>query len=388
MCLSDRLKEDFIVCAIGSFVSPLLIVSLICSVTLLVSGVAKARDYVPTATAIFNLKIDKWLPIRVKTAAKILPWAEIALGVSLLILPGIFQVLAAVITLVLFVFYWVVIARALMSGNDASCNCFGGASTAPISRWTLARNTALVLAAVVTVAGALAFDVPALALFFALDARDWFWLLGAALAVATLWFIHRADASPATAAQTSSAVGSSRVAASATSTPSTANAGSTADVEDSNGATGAVLDDAQELDDYVRLPIPFGALKTRSGSVYNLRELASSQARVLLWVSPTCGPCIDVIEQIPTWHEKLPMLGVHPVVASEEFSDQMNLPAHITVFVDEGYATQASFGNGTPMAIALGVDGLMAGGPVFGSGSVKEFMRDLMFEFDIEENKE
>lgn len=370
--------------------SPLLIFSLICSVTLLVSGVAKTRDYVPTATAIFNLKIDKWLPIRVRTAAKILPWAEIALGAALLVLPGIFQVLAAVVTLVLFVFYWVVIARALMSGNDASCNCFGGASTTPISRWTLARNTALVLAAVVTVAGALAFGVSALALLLILDAHDWFWLLGAALAVATLWFIHRADTVSPASAQLSSAGDAHNANASApvVTTTSAASTEHTNDVEDSNGATGAVLDDAQELDDYVRLPIPFGALKTRSGSVHNLRELASSQARVLLWVSPTCGPCIDVIEQIPTWHEKLPMLGVHPVVASEEFIDQMNLPAHITVFVDEGYATQASFGNGTPMAIALGVDGLMAGGPVFGSGSVKEFMRDLMFEFDIEENKE
>lgn len=370
--------------------SPLLIFSLICSVTLLVSGASKARDYVPTATAIFNLKIDKWLPIRVKTAAKILPWAEIALGLALLVLPGVLQVIAAFITLVLFTFYWVVIARALMSGNATSCNCFGGASTAPVSRWTLARNTALVATAVVTVAGALAFGVSALGWFMALDARDWFWLLGAALAVVTLWFINRADAF-APAASLTTAGGSSVRATASTAAPAQQTAdlsGNAEDLEEFSAPTGAVLDDAQELDDYVRLPIPFGTLKSPSGSLHNLRDLASSQARVLLWVSPTCGPCIDVIEQIPTWHEKLPMLGVHPVVARQEDIAQMNLPDHITTYIDEAYGTQSSFGGGTPMAVALGADGLMAGGPVFGTGSVKEFMRDLMFEFEVDESEE
>ena len=161
---------------------------------------------------------------------------------------------------------------------------------------------------------------PFLGWFMALDARDWFWLLGAALAVVTLWFINRADAF-APAASLTTAGGSSVRATAATAAPAqqtTDLSGNAEDLEEFSAPTGAVLDDAQELDDYVRLPIPFGTLKSPSGSLHNLRDLASSQARVLLWVSPTCGPCIDVIEQIPTWHEKLPMLGVHPVVARQE----------------------------------------------------------------------
>ena len=44
-------------------------------------------------------------------------------------------------------FYTVVIARALATGRTAGCNCFGSESNAPVSRYTLVRNVALLLAA-------------------------------------------------------------------------------------------------------------------------------------------------------------------------------------------------------------------------------------------------
>lgn len=349
-----------------------LIFSLILVVTLAVSGLAKVKDCRSTATAIFNLKIDHWLPVRVRTVAKVLPWAELFLALALFVVPGLVQIFAALCALLLFSIYWVVIARAVMSGNTASCNCFGSGSDAPISRWTLARNTALVLAAIVVLAAALSSGQSPLLLLLGLNLEQWLWLLGAALASATLWFIYRAETVTPLASQSAShtpgVTGSHEAGASRGASPYT---------------NAEVAEEALE-EDYVRLPIPFGQLTEYKGARVNLRQLASSQARVLLWVSPTCGPCADVIARIGQWTDKLSgMVGVHPVVYSEELAEKLEIPQNVTIFVDDNSTAQYNFGGGTPMAVALGADGLMAGGPVFGKGAVIDFMNDLLVEFDL-----
>lgn len=363
----------------------MLIFSLILVVTLTSSGAAKLKDYTSTATAIFNLKIDRWIPIRARTAALILPWAELLLALALLVAPGILQIIAALCALLLFAFYWVIIARAVMSGNDASCNCFGSTSAAPISQWTLARNTALVIAAAVVVAGALAYGRSPASMFFSLTLEQGFWLFGAALAVITVWFIYRSEmiSAPATT----------------TALPSTAtvNAPTSADASAENEGLSSLTGrtpytntkTAEDIveEDYIRLPIPFGQITEISlhGNIpHNLRELASRQARVLIWVSPTCGPCLDVIAKIGQWQEKLgSTIGVHPVISSEASLENLAVPENITVFIDEGGNTQRNFGGGTPTAVALGTDELMAGGPVYGKGAVIDFMNDLLAEFDV-----
>ncbi|QRZ61302.1 MauE/DoxX family redox-associated membrane protein [Rothia sp. ZJ932] len=355
----------------------LLLFSLILVVTLAVSGAAKVKDYTSTATAIFNLKIDKWLPVRVKTAAKILPWAEIALAVVLLFAPGILQVIATFCALLLFAFYWVVIARAVMSGNTASCNCFGTASSAPISRWTLARNTALVLAAVVVVAGAFADGRAPLMMLLDLTLEQWFWLAGAALASATLWFIYRSETIAPVAAPAESVSVASPAAA-------TAHQGRVQEVPASaNPYADSQFAEESVEKDYVRLPIPFGNIAERNGQVHTLRQLAATQARVLIWVSPGCGSCLGIIPEFERWQEKLgSLVGVHPVVRNEEAAQRLEVPESVRILIDNDGNAQANFGDGTPMAIAMGADGLMAGGPVWGKKAVIKFMDDLLAEFD------
>ncbi|GGH62395.1 MauE/DoxX family redox-associated membrane protein [Rothia aerolata] len=343
--------------------TPLVLCSLIIIITLLASGVAKAKDRASTAAAIVNLDLDRWLPF--KAVSRVLPAGEIVLALWLLLAPGWLGVLGGIAAVLLFAAYFGVILRALLAGNTASCNCFGGASTAPISGYTLLRNLALLGAAVGALIGGMATDRSALGQLLALDAAGWLWLLGAALAALALWAMYRSELLAEPAAQ--------QVAGSQQTAPA-----------QTGEEQGEITQSEQAEEDYIRLPIPFAALtRPYRGETVSLRELAAQQARVLIWVSPGCTPCRKVLERVETWQQKLPLLKINPVVSTESQVSQLGLPAEIEVFVDEQSSTERLFGLGTPLAVALGADGLVAGGPVIGSGDVEQFMEDIMTEFGV-----
>lgn len=133
---------------------PLVLCTALIALTLLISGIAKAKDPQSTVTGIENLGLQKIAPAR--AVSLILPWFEIALAAVLLLSPvRLPAVIASGLALVLMIFYTVVIARALATGRTAGCNCFGSGSTAPVSRYTLFRNLSLLVAAAGTHAAAL-----------------------------------------------------------------------------------------------------------------------------------------------------------------------------------------------------------------------------------------
>lgn len=335
--------------------TPLVLCTLTIIITLVASGIAKAKDRASTAAAIVNLKLDRWLPL--KFVSRVLPWGEIALALWLLLVPGWPAILGGIAAVILFAAYWIVIARAVATGNTASCNCFGGASEAPVSRFTLIRNTALLGAAIGALVAAVQTHTSALVMLFNLDGAGWLWILGAVFAAVALWAMYRSELLATLAVEAAHEV--------------------TPQMMQPTPAEGETNED----DEYVRLPIPYGTIETSFGT-QSLHEVAGESARVLFFLSPGCGPCLDVIPRIPEWQKQLPMLRLHPVVSSQEQIAQLHMPEEIEVWVDPGFKTQIAFGRGTPMVIALGIDGLLAGGPVFGSGTVNEFMDDLLYEFD------
>ena len=74
-------------------------------------------------------------------------------------------------------FYTVVIARALATGRTAGCNCFGSESNAPVSRYTLVRNVALLLAAAGAHASALRGGTGVVSTLLGLGNSGWTWVL-------------------------------------------------------------------------------------------------------------------------------------------------------------------------------------------------------------------
>lgn len=330
--------------------TPLLLCTSILVVTLTASGIAKAKDPSSTVEGILNLGLDSVAPLKLTSA--VLPWAELVLAAGLLFAPGPLFPVFAIASCALMVFYLVVIARALATGRTEGCNCFGKKSAAPVSRYTLIRNIALTIAGILTVVASFVGGKAVVYELVGLNGSGWLWAVGAALIALTLWAIQRGESLAEPAPDIPEVV-----------LPSA----------------------ADESEDYVRVPIPYASIYTTDGRVTTLRDMSRVQARVLFFASPTCGSCTPILKTIPRWQKLLPQLGLHPVFSSEEKIRQAHklekLDEGVEALVDPKHAAMHNFGRGTPMAVILGSDGMLAGGPVAGTSDVKQLMDDLLVEF-------
>lgn len=135
---------------------------LVLALTLLVSGVAKARQPHTTVAALVALRLHSFVPVR--WVARLLPWVELTLAGVLLLASGTFALVGAAATLALMLAFWLVVARALALGATEPCQCFGGLSSAPLSWRTLVRNTFLVACAATALYGAVTYQGGVLAL--------------------------------------------------------------------------------------------------------------------------------------------------------------------------------------------------------------------------------
>ena len=330
--------------------TPLLLCTSILVVTLTASGIAKAKDPSSTVEGILNLGLDSVAPLKLTPA--VLPWAELVLAAGLLFAPGPLFPVFAIASCALMVFYLVVIARALATGRTEGCNCFGKKSAAPVSRYTLIRNIALTVAGILTVVASFVGGKALVYELVGLNGSGWLWAVGAGLIALTLWAIQRGESLAEPAPDIPEVV-----------LPSA----------------------ADESEDYVRVPIPYASIYTTDGRVTTLRDMSRVQARVLFFASPTCGSCTPILKTIPRWQKLLPQLGLHPVFSSEEKIRQAHklekLDEGVEALVDPKHAAMHNFGRGTPMAVILGSDGMLAGGPVAGTSDVKQLMDDLLVEF-------
>lgn len=104
------------------------------------AGVGKVMDPVGFAQDIFNYRLlPGWL---VNPVSVVLPWVEIAAGLSLLtgvLLPG-----GALVVTGLLAVFASALAISLARGLDISCGCFGSSASAQgITWWYLLRDLAL-----------------------------------------------------------------------------------------------------------------------------------------------------------------------------------------------------------------------------------------------------
>lgn len=310
------------------------LVALTLAAVLATSGAAKLRDRVATRDAFDALRVPGVVPKDAAAAA--LPWVELALAALLLVTPAPLLAPVAVAVLVLMLSYTALIARALGFDEPVTCSCFGSIGRHDVDRTTLARNLLLTaLAAALTWLALSGGSVTAAAAD--LDAGGWWALLAAAAAAA--------------------------VAVLVAGTPST---------------SGATPDG--ELLDYERQAIPYGVLALPDGRTSSLVELASLQARLLVVLSPGCGPCVRTAERLDDWAERLGpavgVLAVYPDVASAAAAGQH--ASEISTSEPDLNLRRVFSISSTPSAVLLGADGYLAGGPVAGEDAVAEFVEDVL----------
>lgn len=321
---------------------PLLLPPLVLAVLLAVSGVAKLLAPADTRSAFHQLRLPRWLADG--PAPGLLPWGELVLAALLLVLPRPASFVVAGAALVLVVLYLVVILRALRFPYPVTCGCFGRLGLGEVTTRTAWRNLVLVVVAVLTVVSAGAERSVVVRLLDA-SAVTWAWLglllLGAGLVLLTFGAAATSPSSPA---------------------PQPA---APADAED-------------ELLDYERRPIPFGLLEDAHGARLPLTTLAREQAHLLVFVSPGCGSCAAVMPQVREWDEALGPVVVRAVVAvpvADAVAVQPTLEG--VTWHDPEAQVLMTFGAGTPSAVLLGTDGLLAGGPALGRDAIEELVRDV-----------
>ncbi|HEX5968030.1 MAG TPA: MauE/DoxX family redox-associated membrane protein [Intrasporangium sp.] len=322
----------------AALVSPLLL-----SVVLAVSGVAKLRAPRSSAAAFDALDVPR--PFSGSVVRLGHPWLEIAVAVALLTLPGPWQLAAAVAVLVLLVAYLWLIIRALMSTDPVDCACFGAIGSDRVTRWTVLRNAWLVLLAVIGVPVAMS-DTSVLGRLVQLGSEAW-WLAAVAAGVVTTGLVmarpgrtehHAEDATP-------------------TST------------------------DGQ--DEYLRRPTPHVPVSLADGTTMSVRALAEKRPQLLVHVSELCGSCSATVAAVPGWREVLPEVDVRLLLRSgADSSPWASVHEPQTIHDPAGYAAVTLEMPRTPSAVLLGVDGLLAGGPVTGPDAIRAFVEDITSELE------
>lgn len=311
------------------------------AVVLLTGGTAKIRSG-GSAAELDSLGVPKFL--QQGWLVRLHPWAEIALGLSLLVTSGWLLVGVALAAAALLAFYLVLVVRVVRRGEEATCDCFGSLVDSRLTRRTVARNAALTsLAAVVAGAALAGYSVPGIVRS---QASSLFAVVAAVVVALVTWLVL--------------------VPSSVTSVPA-------ADVA-------AGLDD--ELDDYLRAPIPFVRVATSQGAHVALRDLASEKARLLVFMSTTCGSCADLAGPVRAWIDEFDMIEVHPVFLSTPEMTAAKFPELTgSALFDPDQTASQTFGlNGVPAAVLLGADGLLAGGPVVGQNGVIELVDQMRAE--------
>jgi hypothetical protein len=262
------------------------------------------------------------------------PWAEVALGVALLVTSGTALVVVALLTLSLFVAYLVLIVGAVRRPEPVDCGCFGALGDSRVTRVTVWRNVALVLSALLAVAAGLR-DVGVVGALVDGDALAW--VAAAALsAVVAVLVAYRAPGS-------------------------TTEAGPTPDADGT----------------YERERTPRATVLTESGQLVLLSEQAEGAAHLLLFLSPGCGPCGRIGPHLAEWDDQLGPVLVRAVVSSRpEIVSSLPYLAGRSYF-DPYNTARAAFNVGSPAAVLLGTDGMLACGPVQGEDAVYDFVAEV-----------
>jgi hypothetical protein len=318
----------------------LVLAPLTCSVVLIVSGAAKVGNAEATRAAFVAMDVPTFL--RARPVVRSLPYIELALGVALLATWGWLLAVVAVVVTALFLTYFVLVARALRSGEQVHCNCFGTIGDDRVTWATLARNGVLVVLGVLTTAFGAAGSgvVPA---FRDFEGSDWWWPVMVALVVAAAVLVT-APGRP----------------------------DSSADVPE------------EELLDYLRQRIPFAMLEDPQGEHTTLRKLAAERAQLLVFLSTGCYSCIQVGEHLADWAVRLSPVELSAVFTQDLGSVPSDFDAEgVRKWRDIESGTSDAFASsGRPAAVLLGADGMLAGGPVTGYAAVTRFVDEILAELE------
>ncbi|MEP7335215.1 MAG: MauE/DoxX family redox-associated membrane protein [Actinomycetota bacterium] len=282
------------------------------------------------------------------TVARCLPIVE--LTVAVLLLPTATRWWAALAALALLLAFCAAIGRAMARGEAPECHCFGQLHSAPAGWRTLARNGVLAAMAAFVVAAGREDAGPSLVAWTSrLDRVEWLVLalavaLVATVAVGNYMVLHvlrnygrvlmRLDA-----------------------------------VEERLRAAGFDLEEPDDVPELGLAPgttAPDFQLSSTDGQLVGLADLTAAAGIpvLLLFTSPTCGPCSVLMPTVAEWQrEHADELTIALLSAGDVDAVRAEAAEHAlaNVLLDTDLATYEAYeANGTPSAVLIGDDGTIA----------------------------
>jgi peroxiredoxin/uncharacterized membrane protein YphA (DoxX/SURF4 family) len=314
---------------------------LLLAVVFVTAGVGKLLDQQGSRVALAGFGVPE--PV-VRPAGLLLPLAEIAAAV-LLVLHDTAR-WGGVAALALLIAFVAGIASAMAQGRAPDCHCFGQIHSAPAGRGTLIRNALLAALAVVVVARG-----PAPAIDGWVAARSAAELVAIGLGVIS-----------AVLAGTSVRLW--------------------LDKRDLNA------DLARERKRTALFPagLPAGAyaprfeLPTLGGEMLSLESLLERGRQVaLFFVSPGCGPCTTVLPDIGRWQSALSDRLTMAIVSSGTAEDNQALAEKYgltdVMLQEDAEVLESYFLSGTPAAVVVTRDGLLASSSANGAYAIEPLIR-------------
>jgi thiol-disulfide isomerase/thioredoxin/uncharacterized membrane protein YphA (DoxX/SURF4 family) len=308
------------------------------------AGAAKLVDRRGTRSAVVAFGAPAW---SAATLAFAVPLAELA--VAVLLLPASTAAVGAVGALVLLAVFTVAIAWNLARGRAPDCHCFGQLHSAPASWMTLVRNGALLGLAAFAVVGSVAVP-PASAVAWITDLQAAELLaLAAAAAVVVVVAAGAVGFVSLMRSYGSVLVRLERL-------------------EDALADAGIALGGGEPMPEIglePGTPAPSFWATSLAGDTVSIDTLtASGLPSLLLFTSPTCGPCRALLPVAARWQrDHRDVLNV--VFVSDGSRDGAEAEAQELglehVLLDEGRRMTESFqANGTPSAVLVAPDGTIA----------------------------
>jgi uncharacterized membrane protein YphA (DoxX/SURF4 family)/peroxiredoxin len=344
----------------------LLLLRLLLACVFLVAGVAKLADLPGSRRAVVGFGVPERLAGVVGVG---LPVCELLVGAALIV--GAAARFGALGALLLLLAFLAAISVALGRGTEADCHCFGQLHSAPVGWRTLVRNVLLAAAAgFVAIAGWRHAGVSSTRWVTQVNAA-WLVAIVAGLVVVALvcfqvWFslqllsqngrtLGRLEALEDALQGMIGALGLSGNGAAADPRPL------------GHGLHGGGLP--------VGSPAPGFELEGVDDQRHSLGSLLASGLPLMLVVSEAgCGPCNALMSRLAGWqHEHATALELAVIAGGDQDRNRAKAEEHRlerVLLQTEREVSDAYGAHGTPMAVVIGADGLIASPTVGGSEAI------------------
>lgn len=279
-----------------------------------------------------------------RLAAYVLPSLELVVAVALL--PAATAVYGSVGAAVLLLAFIAAIGVSLARGRRPDCHCFGQLHSAPIGWPLLARNAALLVAAgVIVTAGGTDGGGSLSAWFQALPLGGRVAFAGAILAIWLL--LWRRSTRPA----------------------------ATPNLNVRQDLMAGALPVGSQAPDF--------SLPALDGEAVTLEMLrASGKPVALIFISPACGSCMELLPDIERWQrDHAHTLTVAVVTRDTVEANRAKLGDRVIVHVlrQADYEVSTAFGTVvTPAVVFVDARGIILRPPVIGDGTVRQAVDDLI----------